>query len=198
MNDPVLADLLAALNVLVLEPLEPAGAAPAAFWAAPAWAEAFLPASSASPAAGADRLALRPGNLFPFLECFLPDAEWHWATTSDASDAGGTASAPDPRRLRSDVWTEVDPAGRRIPPQSDRPAQGGRPLLVITRAEDEYAELHSALQGGRDNLLRHGLEMRRADRDVQRLTAERERRPDRQRQQEPVPRADGPRIATRR
>ena len=58
----------------------------------PAWLDPWL--TDRAPTA-----AIRPADLFLYLDVFLPAAERLWQT-------------PPPAQLRSGIWTETDPSGR--------------------------------------------------------------------------------------
>ena len=134
MTDIVLAEILAALDLVVFERLpggvlERIGAAPP-----PPWFTRVFPEPSP------DETASVPESL-PFLANFLADAEEVWRSGDEP-------------RLRSDPFTMSDRSGEEITLVASALLVGDRCLLVL-EVPGGFEERRRALQTARENLLQH-------------------------------------------
>ncbi len=132
MTESITADLLAALDIAVLEPVEGnrfrvVGAAPA--WLAEIWPEAHESAAD-----------FQPQTRSPFLENFLIDAARHW-------------EHHDVEAHRSGVWIESCDAGTEWCLEATACTVRGGPLLVIENTRTYYQESVNVLQRARENAL---------------------------------------------
>src|SRR5262249_5335829 len=89
------------------------------------------------------RSEMNPGDIFPFLESFLFDAEDYW----QQNDNG---------RLKSGPWTEVDPvSGKEVTLEASAVSVKGDHILLIQTLGAEYEEKRTLLQKLRDSRLDH-------------------------------------------
>jgi signal transduction histidine kinase len=133
MPDPVsFAELLHRQNMLVLERTGDRMFRPIGL--VPAWLGELLPADAAIP----ERFEAE--TIFPFLACFLPEAERHWTGEKTGQE------------LRSGLWTENARDQSMLHLDAVACAVGGLKLLLIRRLEAEFEQLHHAYQTGREAL----------------------------------------------
>jgi signal transduction histidine kinase/CheY-like chemotaxis protein/HPt (histidine-containing phosphotransfer) domain-containing protein len=85
---------------------------------------------------------LRLGEVSPFLENFLFDAEEFWN-----SNASGSAN--------SGNWSERDSAGREIPLEASAYLLDGKRLLIVRNLSETFAQQQELFQIARDSLLVH-------------------------------------------
>jgi signal transduction histidine kinase len=151
MEQDLFAELLAALDVLVLEPVGDGVFRRTGI--APNWAARFLNGPLATD-------QFQPATLFPFLEDFLVDSARLWLH-------GGNS------RIESGVWTEVDAAGEEQLLKATALTVSGRPVLVIANA-DAYAEIRSVIQKARAVSQSMGQDLARQKRVQEQLTLEKD------------------------
>jgi signal transduction histidine kinase len=130
MSDAVSADLLSALDVVVLERRDDGRFALAG--ERPAWFAALWPESSAEP--------LDVGERFPFLDAFLTDADAFWA-----ENERGT--------LKSGPWIEARAGGEDLYLEATAVALDGRRLLLVEFPKISYEEHVATVQTGRETTL---------------------------------------------
>jgi hypothetical protein len=112
----------------------------------PDWSSGVLPENAKS----GDSIA--PGAFFSFLEYFIPEAERFWA--------GATSGD-----LRSGLWAETVPEVRRTIVAGKEVTElhlvakacfaGGKRILFVRRLVEEFDQLESVYQKGRELLLAH-------------------------------------------
>jgi hypothetical protein len=85
---------------------------------------------------------LRPGDVFPFLEYFLTDAEPFW----DAQDTG---------QLKSGPWSETDQDGNEYALEASAMCLGQHQVLCVAFPKIEFAEQQSIVQKAREERLEH-------------------------------------------
>jgi len=134
MSSGIFAELLFRQNILILERdsrgvFRPLGRTPD-------WCSALLPPDTAP--AG----SFAPEAIFSFLEYFLPEAGRFWA------DATGG-------ELRSGIWVETNPDGIELHLAATACVVGRKKILLIRRLEQEFDQLQSVYQKGRELLLTH-------------------------------------------
>jgi signal transduction histidine kinase len=134
MSEPIPAGLLAGLELVVLERLSEGSFR--VLGDSPAWFTRLHP-SAASVSDG-----FRPGEQFPFLETFLPEAEDFWRGRH-------------PGRLRSGPWSERSPSGQEYHLEATAMCSGDAQWLLIASLGERYEERRSLLQKARENLLAH-------------------------------------------
>jgi hypothetical protein len=130
-----LADLLAALNFLILERIETGQLR--VIGVPPEWAARAFPFLGDLVSYG--QLAQH----VPFLGHFLPEAEGFWQLVP--SGAG---------RLTSGIWTETDQDGVEHPLEAFALRVAGHNLMVIQSARTMYKEKQQIIQTGREARLR--------------------------------------------
>jgi hypothetical protein len=138
--DPVFSDLVAALNLVVLE-RQPGGAFQLAVGALPpAWfGHLFREAAHGQP--------ITLTRVFPFLDTFLVEAERFW-------------DAPRGNRLRSDPFVVADASGGELALAASAVAIGMRRFLII-EMPDDFDDRRRALQSAREHVLAHEQFVRR-------------------------------------
>ena len=140
MIDPVFTDLVAALDLVVLERLPDGVFQLAAGTLPPAWfAHLFREASHGEP--------VTVSRAFPFLDTFLAEAERFW-------------DAPRARRLRSDPFIVADASGGELALVASAVAVGSRRFLIIEMPED-FDDRRRVLQSAREHVLAHEQYVRR-------------------------------------
>jgi signal transduction histidine kinase/DNA-binding NarL/FixJ family response regulator/HPt (histidine-containing phosphotransfer) domain-containing protein len=100
----------------------------------PAWCQAMwgvLPATQES---------IRLGDVSPFLENFLFDAEQFWNSKSAGSANSGN-------------WTERDSSGREIPLEASAYFLDGKRLLIVRNLSETFDQQQELFQTARDSLL---------------------------------------------
>lgn len=132
MAESPFAALFAVLDIVVMERT----AAGAFRLAGPAtdWFRHFYPAAAPG------QEGLRPGDMFPFLENFLIDAEQFWL----AHSAG---------QLKSGPWSERDPLGHEHYLEASAVCVAEQKLLLLALPTFEYEEKHAIIQKARENSL---------------------------------------------
>ena len=140
MIDPVFSDLVAALDLVVLE-RQPGGAFQLAVGTLPpAWfGHLFREAAHGQP--------ITLTRAFPFLDTFLVEAERFW-------------DAPRGNRLRSDLFVVADASGGELALAASAVAIGMRRFLII-EMPDDYDDRRRALQSAREHVLAHEQFVRR-------------------------------------
>ena len=133
-NESITTELLAALNIVVLENLDDnlykiIGAIPD--WFIPFYPDAAL-----------NRYGLIPEEKFLFLENFLIDAEGFW-------------QGNDPGPLKSGVWSEIDALGHEYHLEASVVKIQDRKILLIELLNIDYKEKHLLIQKGRENNLNY-------------------------------------------
>jgi hypothetical protein len=138
--DPVFTDLVAALDLVVLE-RQPEGVFQLAVGTLPpGWfAHLFREAAHGEPVTVA--------RVFPFLDTFLGEAERFWETPR-----GG--------RLRSDPFIVTDPSGGEMALVASAVTVGRRRFLII-EMPDDFEDRRRALQSAREHVLAHEQFVRR-------------------------------------
>jgi signal transduction histidine kinase/HPt (histidine-containing phosphotransfer) domain-containing protein/FixJ family two-component response regulator len=101
----------------------------------PAWCQALW----GDLAAGYEKI--RIGDVSPFLENFLFDAEQFW----DSKSAAGSAN--------SGNWTEREATGREIPLEASAYFLDGRRVLVVRNLSETFDQQQEIFQTARDSLL---------------------------------------------
>ena len=140
MIDPVFTDLVAALDLVVLERLPEGVFQLAVGTLPPAWfAHLFREASHGEP--------VTVSRAFPFLDTFLAEAERFW-------------DAPRARRLRSDPFIVADASGGELALVASAVSIGSRRFLIIEMPED-FDDRRRALQSAREHVLAHEQYVRR-------------------------------------
>jgi signal transduction histidine kinase/CheY-like chemotaxis protein/HPt (histidine-containing phosphotransfer) domain-containing protein len=90
--------------------------------------------------AGADQENIRLGDVSPFLENFLFDAETFWNSKSTGS-------------VNSGNWTERDSSGREIPLEASAYFLDGTRLLIVRNLSEIFDQQQELFQTARDSLL---------------------------------------------
>jgi signal transduction histidine kinase len=134
MTASLLAQTFAALDMVVMERI--ADGTFRLLSTVPAWFTRLYPETVAQSE------SLQPGDVFPFLEYFLIDAEQFW-------------NAEDPGQLKSGPWSETDPAGREYALEASAMCLGPHQMLCITFPKIEFAEQQSLVQKAREERLEH-------------------------------------------
>jgi hypothetical protein len=132
MDASLLADVCAALQILVLERLQ--GGSYHVIGGIPDWFRRVH--AEVIPA----RNDLQPGRLFPFLKNFLLDAEAFWG-----EDAEGV--------LKSGPWRELDRSANELYLEASAVCWGAERFLLIANSEMDYGEKRSIIQKARENNL---------------------------------------------
>jgi hypothetical protein len=135
-NDPLLPYLLLSLQLVVAERLH--GGAFALVGRAPAW---FLYLVGAGAEAAAKGRHITLGQVFPFLDPFLADAERFWAK-------------PGAEPLRSEPFAATNDVGEQVFLRATALSVQRRNLLVFERL-GEVLETQAVLQTARDQALEH-------------------------------------------
>jgi signal transduction histidine kinase len=130
----LLAHMLAAMDTVVMERL--ADGTFRLLSAVPAWF------TSLYPEAAAQSEGLQPGQVFPFLDNFLIDAEQFWG----AQGAG---------QLKSGPWSEIAPTGQEYDLEASALCLGHHRLLCIAFPHIEFAEKQSIVQKAREERLEY-------------------------------------------
>jgi hypothetical protein len=138
-TDRLLAEILAALDLVVFERLPDGVFLRLGGVAPPRWFTYFV-------ADAAQSQSVTLGQVFPFLEHFLVDAEAFWADGRE-------------QRLRSEPFTTTDRAGGEITLVASALSLANRRFLVIELPQD-FEEHRQALQRGREHLLAHEEQIR--------------------------------------
>ena len=140
MIDPVFTDLVAALDLVVLERLPEGVFQLAVGTLPPAWfAHLFREAAHGEPVTVA--------SAFPFLDTFLAEAERFW-------------EMPRGGRLRSDPFVVTDRSGGEMALVASALAVGHRQFLII-ELPDDFEGRRRALQSAREHVLAHEQFVRR-------------------------------------
>ncbi|MDZ7378660.1 MAG: HAMP domain-containing histidine kinase [candidate division KSB1 bacterium] len=134
MTASLLAQMFAALDTVILECT--ADGTFRLLSAVPAWFTRLYPA------AATQQEGLQPGQVFPFLENFLIDAEHFWRTR-------GTG------QLKSGPWRESDAAGQEYDLEASALCVGQHQILCIAFPHLEFAEKQSIVQRAREERLAH-------------------------------------------
>lgn len=132
-EDTIAADLLAVLEVVVLEREAPGKLR--LIGTVPEWFARFRPEAASGSA------TFDGGLGSPFLENFLVDAEDFWKS-------GGSG------RLKSGLWTETGPMGADFHMEASAVSIGGRRIVLIEYRALDYKETQSMLQTARSRKLR--------------------------------------------
>jgi signal transduction histidine kinase len=138
----LLADVCAALQILVLERLQPGSFR--VIGSIPDW---FV---RVHPEVIAPEHDWQPGRLFPFLENFLHDAEMFWD-----DDVVGV--------LKSGPWRELDHSADELHLEASAVRWGSKKFLLIGNPEAAYEEKRSIIQRAREN----SLQQHRLDQEMQ-------------------------------
>ncbi len=129
-----LPELFASLRVLVLERVE--GGLFRPLTPLPSWMEELAGPTERQPG------TLMPGELFPFLENFLVDAEQFWKERSTAV-------------VYSGPWVEVSSTGTEYCLEAKALRVKGKSLLLVGDLGRTYQERRDLLQKARQNSLNH-------------------------------------------
>jgi len=135
MDEPLLAEVVKALDIVVLKRLPDASFA--LIGAAPDWFKKFHDPEDLASGKG-----LRLWEKLAFLESFLVDAEEFWQ---------GHASGA----LASGLWHEDDPSGRELHLEATALSLGDQKILIIAHVRRDYAERQVIIQRARENALIH-------------------------------------------
>lgn len=127
-EDAIAAELLAALEVVVLE--RPAAGELALIGKPPDWFARFRPEVRSGSGTFSDALGSA------FLENFLVDAESFWAANTSG-------------RLKSGLWTELGPLGTDFHLEASAVCVGERKILLIEYRGVAYKEMQNLLQSVR-------------------------------------------------
>jgi signal transduction histidine kinase len=149
MDASLLADVCAALRILVLERLQ--NGSYRVIGSIPEWFMRMH--SEAIPEEG----DVQPGRMFPFLANFLLDAEAFWG-----DEAVGV--------LKSGPWRELDRSANELYLEASAVLWGTGKFLLIANSENDYEEKRSIIQRARENNLqqhRFGKEVQRKETLVQ-------------------------------
>jgi signal transduction histidine kinase len=133
MSNSITADLFAALDILILERLEPGSFT--ILGTIPTWVRLFCRRRVES-----GTVLLIPEEEFPFLENFLIDAEEFWQS--------GRAT-----KLDSGIWVEYDIRGREKNFEASAICLGDKKILLIELQDGNYQEKLSIIQKARENQL---------------------------------------------
>ncbi len=131
-SDPLLNDLFARLNIVVLKQAE--NDSFTLIGQVPGWFHLFCKGARTSPE------GLAPQHRMPFLENFLIDAEEFWAR-------------PHGGRLTSGPWIETDDEGNEYALEASAVNLGEDRIVVIELLGTAYQNAQSLLQKARENLL---------------------------------------------
>jgi signal transduction histidine kinase len=142
MDASLLADVCAALQILVLERLQ--NGSYRVIGGIPEW---FSRVQSESIP---EESAVQPGRMFPFLANFLLDAEAFWR-----DEAVGV--------LKSGLWRELDRSANELYLEASAVLWGTRKFLLIANSETDYEEKRAIIQKAREN----NLQQDRYDKEVQ-------------------------------
>jgi signal transduction histidine kinase len=129
MSDRLLFHLMDALDTVVLERLAPnefSIVSPPTRWFTALW-----PESNDHPA------RVSPGQVFPFLENFLIDAERFWASPGEG-------------QIKSGIWSEVDDQKQEYHLEATALSTEQSQVLLIAFPQMEYREKFHILQKGRE------------------------------------------------
>ncbi len=85
---------------------------------------------------------IRIGDVSPFLENFLFDANEFWNSQSSGSANSGN-------------WTERDSRGREIPLEASAYVLDGKPILIVRNLSETFDQQQELFQTARDSLLVH-------------------------------------------
>ncbi|MCI0487344.1 MAG: ATP-binding protein [Blastocatellia bacterium] len=135
-NEPIKADILAALDVAVLERTSEGEFK--LMGAAPLWFARFYPDATAR------HTVLRPQEKFIFLEHFLVDAHAFWRGKGEG-------------RLRSGAWVETDESGETLHLEASALCLGRRKVLIVELLRFSYEEVHLLTQKAREKSLDYQL-----------------------------------------
>ncbi len=141
MSQAVLANVLSALEILVLE--YQGNQFFQVIGNLPSWYRSLM---------GADQSYAAIINLtdtFPFLTYFLEDACQFWQTRQEHA-------------LKSGLWIEVDESGADIPLEASAISVAGQEILLIALSQTTYTEKSVLIQQGRENVLAQSAERKRA------------------------------------
>ncbi|MEM7725452.1 MAG: HAMP domain-containing sensor histidine kinase [Cyanobacteria bacterium P01_A01_bin.45] len=135
MSEPITADILAFLNILVLERVRKdlfkiTGTIPH-------WLDRFCD-EELHPG----KTVLVPNEKFPFVENFLIDAEEYWQNNSS-------------KPLKSGYWSELDLSGEESHLEASALSLNERKILLIELADDIYQEKEKFIQKARENNLNY-------------------------------------------
>lgn len=133
MNDSITAELFAALNVLVLERINPGYFKVTG--KIPSWVNYFFLEKLTL-----GREILIPQQKFTFLDNFLIDAEEFWQQKSDV-------------KLKSGLWIDQDLAGKEYYLEATAILVNTKKLLLIELKEDIYQEKQQIIQKARESKL---------------------------------------------
>ena len=134
MKEVVTANLLAALDILVMEHLHDGYFG--IIGTVPEWFVQLYPG------APSERNKLMPGKKLPFLENFLIDAESFWMEN-------------DAKLLKSGLWSEIDISGKEYHLEASAVRLENKKVLLISSVEIAYKEKQSLIQKARENSLTH-------------------------------------------
>ncbi|OUL28724.1 ATPase [Nostoc sp. T09] len=135
MTDSITDDLFAALNILVLERLNPGSFKVTG--KVPNWLRRFC-----HPRVTSGVKVLIPEEQFPFLENFLVDAEEFWQNNNST-------------KLSSGFWTDRDLAGQEYHFEASAISLNNRKCLLVELLEDSYKEKQYVIQKARENQLNY-------------------------------------------
>jgi signal transduction histidine kinase len=128
----IFAELLSRQNILILE--RSARGAFRPLGRTPDWCSGLLPPNAVSDG------SLAPETIFSFLEYFLPEAGRFWADGASGE-------------LRSGMWVETSPDGVELHLAATACIVARKKILLIRRLEQEFDQLQSVYQKGRELLL---------------------------------------------
>ena len=134
MKEVITANLLAALDILVMQYLHDAYFE--IIGTVPEW---FVQLYPGLPSEGNK---LKPGKNFPFLENFLIDVESFWMEN-------------DAKLLKSGLWSEIDSSGKEYHLEASAVRMETKQVLLISLVEIAYKEKQSLIQKARENSLTH-------------------------------------------
>jgi signal transduction histidine kinase len=135
-NISLMEELLQALDIVVLERLPDGDFR--VVGAVPQWFTGFCPEMVA------EQKGPQLGEVFPFLENFLIDAQQFWC----AHGAG---------QIKSGVWRELDQAGHEYALEASAICIGSQQLLLIALPRSDYEEKQAIIQKARENNLASAL-----------------------------------------
>ncbi len=133
-NNPITADIFAALNILILEYVDTGRFRITG--TIPAWLKKFCPRRKITP--GME--VLIPEEDFPFLENFLIDAEEFWQKGLENT-------------LKSGIWLDNDLTGKEYHFEASAIIVNSQKILIIELLDKDYIERLAIIQQARENKL---------------------------------------------
>ena len=149
MSDSIIADVLAALDILVLEQVEDHDFR--VIGHLPSWFKDICPQEVI-----ADQ-EIQPGTMFSFLDNFLVDATQFWL-----GDNVGL--------LKSGLWSETNPEGQEIHLEASALNLADKNILLLKSSKTDYDALFSLVQTARERVLESISERKQATETMMKAT----------------------------